>query len=255
MTHYFRFSRFTSLVLMHWSENKKRYALSVLACMGLLIAWFLFSVLTTEQEAAGYLYIKPMSFLLLLFTVGPFYASQYFRDLGSRPKAINFLLIPASTFEKLLCSILYSTVLFLVAFTAVFYLVDLLMSALPTEISGTSEESGTAAIAIVFKGWYMFHKDLRINGFLFFLAVQSSFLFGAVYFEKYSFIKTILAGFILFLLLYCSMYTLNNPQISGDSDRPEIPLWIEQAHRIFFMYMLTPLLWILTYFRLKYKQV
>lgn len=256
MNHYFRFSRFISLVLLHWSENKKRYTLSVLACMGLLIAFFLFSVLTPEQQnSAGNLYVKPISFLFLLFTVGTFYASQYFRDLGSRSKAINFLLLPASTFEKLLCSILYTTVLFLVAFTAVFYLVDLLMSALPNEISGTSEQSGTEAIAIVSKGWFMFHEDLRINGFLFFLAIQSLFLFGSVYFKKYSFIKTILAGFILFLLLYCSMYALNDPQISGDSSRVKITLWIEQAHRIFFMYMLAPLLWILTYYRLKLKQV
>src|SRR5687768_10294607 len=98
MNHYFSWSRFISLVLLHWSENKKRYALSVLACMGLLIAWFLFSVLTKEQQnAAGNQYLKPASFLFLLFTVGTFYASQYFRDLESRPKAINFLLLPAST--------------------------------------------------------------------------------------------------------------------------------------------------------------
>ena len=85
---------------------------------------------------------QQITFFLSLFAVGTFYASQYFRDLGSRSKGINFLLVPASVFEKLLCSVLYTVVLFFVVFVAAFYLVDILMVAIANTLRNGGKAGG-----------------------------------------------------------------------------------------------------------------
>src|SRR5688572_24965211 len=118
MNQLFSFNRFKLLVLKHWAENKKRYGLSLLAYTGLLIAWFVFFIFVPEEEGPMDKHLQQGAFFLSLFGAGTFYASQYFSDLGSRAKASNFLLVPASTFEKFLCSLLYTVVLFFVIFTA-----------------------------------------------------------------------------------------------------------------------------------------
>ena len=53
MNQFFSLKRFNLLVLKHWADNRKRYGLSVLAFIGLLIAWFLFIMLTDEQPPDG----------------------------------------------------------------------------------------------------------------------------------------------------------------------------------------------------------
>ena len=90
MNQVFSFNRFKLLVLMHWAHNKKRYGLSVLAFMGLLIVFFLFSILTADDGGRSE-DVQKIRYFLPLYVVGTFYASQYFQDLGSRTKASNFL--------------------------------------------------------------------------------------------------------------------------------------------------------------------
>src|SRR5215218_3480762 len=102
MNQFFSFKRFTLLVLKHWADNKKRYGLSVLAFIGLLITWFVLTMLTGFDNKPMGKEVQTITFFFALFAVGTFYASQYFSDLGSRAKGINFLLVPASAFEKIL---------------------------------------------------------------------------------------------------------------------------------------------------------
>ncbi|HYO23278.1 MAG TPA: hypothetical protein VER36_12800 [Flavisolibacter sp.] len=270
MNQFFSFKRFTLLVLKHWADNKKRYGLSMLAFVGLLITWLVFTMLTGFDNKPMGKTVQQVTFFLALFAVGTFYASQYFRDLGSRAKGITFLLVPASAFEKLLCSLLYTVVLFFVTFTAAFYLVDVLMVA----VANTFPSTGKTEVVNVFKIILLkFNKDSTINFLLFFFSVQSVFLLGSIYFEKYSFIKTIISGFVSCFALFCLMYFFNEmllPEgdypsgflttyrvfVDGGNDRlVQIPRWIGEVFRFSVMYAAAPFLWIVTYFRLKEKQV
>lgn len=270
MNQFFSFKRFTLLALKHWADNKKRYGLSVLAFIGLLITWFVFTMLTDFDTRLMGREIQQMTFFLALFGVGTFYASQYFRELGSRSKGINFLLVPASAFEKLLCSLLYSVVLFFIVFTSVYYLVDLLLIAVTNSIPDTEKSELVNVFKIII---LRFNKDATINFLLFFFSVQSAFLLGSVYFEKYSFIKTIICGFVGAFLLFCFMYFFSQ-QLLPDGDYPmgfltayrvyvdgvndhlvQIPRWIGEVFRFLIMYGIAPFLWLVTYFRLKEKQV
>lgn len=274
MNQFFSFRRFSLLVLKHWADNRKRYGLSALAFIGLLITWFVFTMLTEMDPKPMGRGAQQVTFFLSLFAVGTFYASQYFRDLGSRSKGINFLLVPASAFEKLLCSILYTVVLFFVVFVAAYYLVDVLMVAIANSLPLDNATGEKASVINVFKITLVrFNRDSTINFLLFFFSVQSVFLLGSVYFEKYSFIKTIIAGFVGGFLLFCLMYfftqkllpdggypsgflTAYRVHVDGINDHlVQVPRWIGEVFRFLMMYSIAPFFWIVTYFRLKEKQV
>lgn len=270
MNQFFSFKRFTLLVVKHWADNKKRYALSVLAFVGLLITWFVFTMLTGFDDIPMGRGIQHVTFFLALFAVGTFYASQYFRDLSSKPKGINFLLVPASAFEKLLCSLLYSVVFFFIVFVGVFYLVDSLMVAIASTFSGNEKPTVFNVFKVIL---LRFNKDSTINFLMFFFSVQSVFLLGSVFFEKYSFIKTIICGFIAGFVLFLFMYfftehllpdgdyprgflTAYRVHVDGVNDKlVQLPGWIGELFRFIMMYAIAPFLWMVTYFRLKEKQV
>ena len=273
MNQFFSFKRFSLLVLKHWADNRKRYGLSALAFIGLLITWFVFTMLTGMDTYPMGREAQQVTFFLSLFVVGTFYASQYFRDLGSRSKGINFLLVPASSFEKLLCSLLYTVVLFFVVFVAAFYLVDILMVAIANSLPADAASEKPTVINVFKIALVRFNRDSTINFLLFFFSVQSAFLLGSVYFEKYNFIKTIISGFVGCFILFCLMYffsqellpdgdyssgflTAYRVHVDGVNDRlVQVPGWIGEVFRFLLMYAIAPFLWIVTYYRLKEKQV
>ncbi|MEO8404374.1 MAG: hypothetical protein ABI480_07260 [Chitinophagaceae bacterium] len=268
MNQFFSLKRFILLVLKHWADNKKRYILSVLAFIGLLITWFVFVLVVDDGRPMDY-EIQVITYFFSLFAVGTFYASQYFRDLGSRAKGINFLLVPASLFEKLLCSLLYTVIFFLIIFSTAFYLVDFLMVAISNTFIGNK-----AAVANVFDIVFLrFNSDSTITLLFIFFSIQSAFLLGSVYFKKYGFIKTIISGFVAVFLLVCLVFFLYDfllpkgeyqsgfltsyrVRIDGVNDRlVEVPRWIGKVCSFIVMYAIAPFLWIVSYYRLREKQV
>lgn len=272
MNQFFDFNRFSLLVAKHWADNKKRYILSVIAFMGLLIAWFVFTILTDLSDPMGK-DVQFLTFFFSLFLVGTFYASQYYRDLGSRPKGINFLLVPASAFEKILCSLLYTVVLFFIVFIAAFYAVDILMVTLVKTFSESSEQNSTRGLINMFEQFTIrFDGESSLNMMMVFFSVQSAFLLGSVYFEKYSFLKTVISGFVIFFIVFCLVYGLYELMPDGEYDGGfltsfrvdikgqddhlvTIPHWLGQVLYYLLMYAIAPFLWIVTWYRLKEKQV
>ncbi|MES2881881.1 MAG: hypothetical protein V4676_07025 [Bacteroidota bacterium] len=274
MNQFFSLKRFSLLVVKHWADNKRRYALSILAFLGLLVTWFAFTMLTGFDNIPMGKAVQQITFFFSLFAVGTFFASQYFGHLGSRSKGINFLLVPASAFGKLLCSLLYTVLLFFVVFTAAYYLVNTLMVAIANTLPASSGGLAKPSVVNVFKIILIkFNTDSTINFLLFFFSVQSAFLLGSIYFEKYSFIKTIITGFVAGFILFCLMYFFNElllPEgdypsgffttyvvhVDGVNDHLiEIPSWIGEVFRFLVMYGVAPFLWVVTYYRLKEKQV
>jgi hypothetical protein len=274
MNQFFSFKRFSLLVSKHWADNKRRYGLSVMAFFGLLFTWFVFTVLTGFDDVPMGRAVQTITYFFALFAVGTFYSSQYFSDLGSRAKGINFLLVPASAFEKLLCALLYTVVLFFVVFTVTYYAVDLIMVGIAKALPIKSTTGSQPAVANVFDIVLLsFNKDTTLNFLFFFFTVQAAFLLGSVYFERYSFIKTIIACFVTGFIFFCLLYFLNEQVLpnggfhsgfftsylvreDGVNDRlVQLPSWIGHLFRILVMYAAAPFLWIVTYFRLKEKQV
>lgn len=250
MNQFFSLKRFQSLVLKHWADNKRRYTLAVLAFIGLLTAWFAFSLAMPEDQVPMSHDVQKTTFFFLLFITGTLYASQYFRDLSSRTKAANFLLIPASTFEKFLCGIFYSALLFPLVFIAAFYLTDSLMVAVANAVYKSGEK--TSVINIFTIDFFHFNSHRTLNFLPFFFSVQSLFLLGSVYFRKYNFIKTVISGFIIWMLcmgVALALHTWVRP-LDGEGPLPDGAVLAVAA----LAYLIAPLLWWIAYYRLKAKQ-
>jgi hypothetical protein len=269
MNQFFNLNRFNLLVVKHWADNKNRYGLSVLAFMGVLILWFLLSILTGDADPMG-VDVQVISYFVLLFGAGTFYASQYFSELGSHTKGSNFLLVPASIFEKILCAVLYNIILFFVVFTVAYYLVDMVMVTLTNFFidSGIKKASVANVFSLMNKE---FNEGADFNLLLVFFSIQSIFLLGSVYFSKYSFIKTIISGFVTCFIVFFLVYFLyeflpkgeySSPfltsyriHVDGDIHLIQLPGWLASLVWFLVMYAIAPFLWIVTYYRLKEKQV
>ena len=271
MNQTFSFHRVGLLIAKHWSENKKRYLLSVLAFMGLLIVWFLFVMLTDNDYpmAEGF---QQISYLFSLFIAGTFYASQQFSELGSKGRGSNFILVPASATEKLLCGLFYTFVAFFVVFTAAFYAVDALMVGIANAVNPLPEPT---PVANIFKtSEPRADQNENLYFLLIFFTVQSAFLLGSVYFEKYSFIKTSISLALLFFAFFTLFYYLHEGLLpdnggyhkgfltsyriysdTGENKLIQLPHWIGNVLKFLFLYAVTPLLWLVMYHRLKEKEV
>ncbi|RYY57246.1 MAG: hypothetical protein EOO09_03145 [Chitinophagaceae bacterium] len=253
MNDFFSGKRFQLLILQHWADNRKRYLLSIAAYIGVMMLWFLVAIIGNSQEDFDQNFQKA-SYYLPLFALGSFYASQYFSQFSSTAKGINFLMVPASHFEKLLCGLFYSVLLFLVLFTACFYLVDIPASQFMKDHSRSAEDYRTYGTANVFDvEIFDFADSARVSLLLFYLSVQSVFLFGSVLFRRYSFLKTGISGMVFGFLVFIIAYLSNKAAFDNDTVFLFTP-WVRQLLSI--LTWLTPVFfWTLTYFRLKAKQV
>lgn len=269
MNQFFSSKRFSLLVLKHWADNRKRYTLSVLAFIGILLTWFGFTLLTGFDEPMSE-DLQQTTFFLMLFVIGTFYPSQYFRDLGSKARGSNFLLVPASSFEKVLCSILFTVVLFFIVFVAGFYLADVLMVSLSNSVNTSSPAK---VINIFTTSLFELSNNSSSSVLFVFFSIQSLFLLGSVYFPKYSFIKTVISGFVIYFILFAFVYLLYSQlmprggytsgfmtsflvRIDGQSDQLiRLPVWVEHLLLYLVTYAFAPFLWLVTWHRLKEKQV
>jgi hypothetical protein len=276
----FDLKRWWLLVGRQWSENQKKYLLSILAIPGLLLAWFGFAILVGGIHPLNNI-IQYLSYMGGLYIVGCIYASIQFSDLGSRPKAIIYLTIPASHLEKLLCAILYSVVLFFIVYTIIFYAIDIPMVRLSNELGYQRFLRSDHLIGARFTfdrvvPLMNYYEEYYNKGFLFFFVayfpIQSAFLLGSVYFIRYSFIKTTIALLLIWLLFtvliiegfsnippegwrdenIASWGQYNN---LGQINRIRISPWIEKILDFLLKYSIPIILWVITYFRLKEKEI
>jgi hypothetical protein len=273
----FSFDRWRLLVGRHWAENKKKYILSAIAITSLLAFWFLFLLLVDQSYHIDNR-MQHGTYFVCLFVFGGFYASQFFSDLGSQSKGINFLLTPASTLEKLACSLFYAVLMFFVFFTLVFYVVDALMVTLANALERSRTNGSIGKPSEIINLFFAKKQNagaVNISFYLLlvFFAVQSFFLLGSVYFSKYSFIKTAIALFVLFLtLLFTEEYVMDSFLPDGyhagrlttfltvKADRTgdkmaALPEWIGRVLNVVLSYVFPPLFWLATYYRLKEKEV
>ncbi|HVY75730.1 MAG TPA: hypothetical protein VG890_12910 [Puia sp.] len=283
MNQTFDFNRWRLLIAKHGYEQGKKYLLSLVAIAALLLIWFVFVLFANPYEPLpdgaqfGTYYVG-------LFLVGCIYASLLFSDLASRPRGIDYLSLPASHLEKLLCALFYGVLIFFLAYTIVFYIVELPMI--------------RVARAIAYAHWLktahpkeIFNAGETINVFvmprrpagapnaffyilLSYFAVQAAFILGSVYFPKFSFIKTVVT-LLLIGLVYVFLvdtvvgwimpegryyhaftaYNFHGPNGYEDGKVVTLPEWFHDLLSIIVRYAFAPIFWITTYFRLKEKEI
>jgi hypothetical protein len=273
----FDLNRWLLYIGKHWNENKKRYLLSLGAVAGLLVLWYSFLMIAGPKQPIAY-GMQLVTYYVGLFLTGCLYASLIFSDLSEGPKAIHYLLVPASLFEKLLSAILYGVILYFVCYTLVYYAVDFIMVKVSNGIISTLAEHDHSVtnrsedIANVFAPNDRGAGEAFIYIILGYFAIQSIFLLGSVYFAKFQYIKTLVSALIVFLVLVFFVHkVLGSFMPPGGFFKPftvyrvfdetkgelsvQLPKWFSSIVLFLMKYGLAPSLWVVAYFRLKEKEV
>jgi len=267
MTTTFNFSRLLQLIRKQWIENSKLYLFSVLALLGMLgLIMILWVISDGRHYSEDSLYII---FLFGLFIAGAVFASMSFSMLGSKEKGTYWLSFPASHLEKLLCMIFYNVVVFTIVYCVCFFLVKSAALAYVNALVVDNPGKYTIRRSV----WDSDRSFLGIVPYFLygFFAVQAFYLLGSVYFPRYSFVVTTIVGSVLiFLFSYYSVEliqsTLDGYSWNGDHVRKYTgdystyqrynlsPVAREVAGFI-AKYAWAPVFWVVTWYRLKEKQI
>lgn len=266
MSSTFSFQRLGKLIVKQFYENARFYLFCSLAIFGLLALVFAFWLGVTGPN-----YDEQGTYVILVFGLyisGAVFAGLSFNMLGNKDKGIYWLSVPATHLEKLIATIFYSTIAFTIVYCVCFYIVKSIAVAFLLNYiqhhPGTSYNNMTD-----FKSGF----GAVIQNFVYgYFAVQSFYLLGSVYFSRYSLVLTtvVFASLIFTFFYYMSnihdyMFVhggwdgfsvrQSDPSIRGGymlySVSPVLSNIIEYATKFAW----APLFWIVTWFRLKEKQL
>ena len=266
MNQVFDINRWILLTGKHWNENRKKYLLSLAALGGLLLIWFSF-LLMIEKGHPMHPAIQIGTYYFGLLITGCLFGSMLFADLAATPRAIDYLSVPASIFEKWLTALFFGALIFFICYNVIFYLVDISLVNVANAVTSEPDKVVNIFELEGFPKDHIFHYILYI-----FFGVQGAFILGSVYFPAYSFIKTsivIMIFFVFFLFfigkvlgsimpagsLYESLTAYRINKTDGQDYIVRLPQWINTVLVFLFQFSIAPVLWIVTLIRLKEKEV
>ncbi|TKC12959.1 hypothetical protein FA048_04900 [Pedobacter polaris] len=275
MNNTFNIQRFGLLLKRQWLEFGKIYLISLLVALGVIITFYGLAlwknIVGTHAFSERDLHFREPLFLIFGFIFISIIASNYFAHLGQKPKAIIDLLIPASTFEKFLTGIFFTSILAIASFVILFYLTDLAfvskLRSLYHSVSSvtTYTDASGKEVKSIDNIMYFFSKNSPnlfkpLYAVPFF--VTSIFLVGSIYFNKFHYIKTAISVMIFSgiwsLIIFKSGEFLFEGKVLIESE--EMPL--NNVSRsdgeilgVLLLVVLTAIFWSITYVRLKEKEV
>ena len=267
MNNTFSLKRFALLLKKHGKEHAKIYLLSIV-----LLAGIIFLVLASASFS-NHRNLLPIAqhtiFTLMLWITGSIFTSLSFADLGDKKKASGMLTLPASHLEKYMVMWVYSFVLFLLTFIAVFYFVDWIVISFGVAPAGSEKNH-------LFNLFYGHNLTGLSSGLPFFDLILYAFFhaftfWGSIFFEKLHFVKTAVVFIVLVLILVFANSTLLSMLISTETVRnvPFEGLSHVEDGRVFrippnnliswlgkiILFAVVAVLWLSAYYRLKEKQV
>jgi len=213
----FDLRRFTRFARAHWAESWHRYGwfLAAGVLLHVVISIICFA---HERGFAAFDTHGQMGFYFTgLFVLTPIFAGRYFLPMTHRASALLALMRPASVFEKWLLAALIVAVLYPLAYTLAFYLVNV-----PDQWLASGQAKYYALqhgrefarhpvgdLSDAFKPdyslvtpWALFESWRDAVGMLLLLcSLQGIAVFGSLYFRTVPFIKTVLSCLLLLLVI------------------------------------------------------
>lgn len=249
---FFDINRLKNLLIRQISVNYRTWLIATAAITGFLMFIGTVQLLfNTESIDANYMF---GIFLPAFFIGGFIFTSMIFSELNSPHRGYLYLMLPASTFEKLVSAWLITSVLYVMFSCLVIYFINIYYVFI-------AEVFTSKTVEVV----NLFSSDiLRIFGV--YLVLQSIFFLGAIYFRRINFFKTLLSGFILLVIF--SMYSgilmkilFDTSSFHGEmvKDVSGIEFMLENVMQplaeYLFWFAVAPFFLIVSYFRLKERQV
>ena len=240
--------------------------ISLAVVAGIIIAFYGFAVADAFENMGNWDYVLSFRVPLFLFLGLLFLTmicSNYFSDMGQKPKAIIELLIPASKLEKFLVSIVYTVLLTFVSYFIVFSVIDLsfvsYLRGISTSISTYHNPDGT--VTVIDNLAYLLKKDSpeqwKYFIFLPFL-LNSVFLLGSLAFRNFHFIKTAIS-LMIFIACWVGIVVFIMGRVTSDTVLIGNGFWQEEMNVFKVMSvvgtLLTLFFWCVGYLRLKEQEV
>lgn len=190
---HFSIKRLFLLIKKTWVENYRIWAMA----SGVLVAlYFIFFSLTTDRTHIIALYWRQFIFSFGLIISGTIFANFLWKDFSNKGQSINFLLLPTTSFEKLLAAIFYTSLVFPMVYIAIFFTLDFIyVQTIPS------------IVTVKIDAWDLNTLSLNdphsivLPATIFFFVIQPIALMSSLLFEKFSYLKTALLVFIVFFSL------------------------------------------------------
>ncbi len=221
---------------------RNRWLIAAAAIFGILL---LVSLFTAYTNPAGLVGVKTFYSTVFMIT-GLIFTSQIFMELHAPNQAYSFLTLPVSTLEKLVGSWLLTSPVFILVYTVATYAIYLL-SALISGVGVSPASFFTAELGQTIASY---------------MVIQTIFLWGACYFRKNNFLKTVLSLLLLFIVLGAYggllvwLFFGNNLNVEPKADTEAL---VENTLQpiLSFLYwgVLGPYMLVTTYFTLKERQL
>lgn len=270
MNNTFSLQRLWWLIRKQGTENARFYKLGIPALVGLLSFVFLFFL----TVGLGNDYSRDYNagiFLTGLYVIGIGLASTSFTAMHQKRTGNQWLSLPASALEKLLCAVFYHTIVFGVLYTVCFLLVKNIAMHFVTSFEPDYYHKLLPGSFFQSMGASRLHLGI----FFAFFPVQAFFIAGAAWCSRYAFIKSTIAGAILFIfpLMYFASLTkammgaaytwhpgdiYHSVKVTNLGEVYKIytlPTWVYNGLEITLFYGLVLICWVIAWYRLKEKQL
>lgn len=171
---YLNFKRLSTTLYSDLLSNIWKIVITAEALTGILLLFFIY-VGIGKMETKLYNTVYPA----IIIITGLIVASLSFSELYTG-KSYFYLSLPSSSLEKLLSKLIIVSVLYLLGINFLLIIVSIATKGISHFLLGNQ-----------FPIFNPIHPNI-LSSELFFLIILTIFLFGAVYFKKYNFLKTIL---------------------------------------------------------------
>lgn len=229
----FDLSRFLRLARAQWSEQRRVWLWFLGVVVILHFVVLLLNLLLTDEIGRSHTFThggQEAMYFLGLFVTAPVFAGRYFVGMA-RPESAGVLLMrPASLFEKWLLAAAVVLVAYPLAYSLVFNLLNLptalYAQAANAALLAEPREAETREWLVstydfkVFLPWHAFDEDRALLVSFLMLSSLSGFaVLGSLYFRAMPFIKTLLAAFVLLLLVILVV------SLAGSNAEPYFGYW------------------------------
>lgn len=247
----FNVSRFALLLRLELFRSRKAIAMMLVITLGMLILFGL--LLDIIVSNIRLVYDHHENYAASMMIGGFIMSSLAFSDLSSSLKRSNYLVLPASTFEKFLSMWLLTSAGWVVLYTLTFWVYTLLVNPMASLLFRS----------ITFQPFEPF-GEFSITVIQYYFVLQGIFLVAASHFRGYVFAKTVVVLVLFALVIGIVAYFIMRNSFLADHEctagRCEI-LDAMSVHtgwlvvKSLFWWVLAPLCWILTYLGLKETEV
>lgn len=256
----FHAPRFGAYFKKHIVDNYRLYLMSLFVlCVVILVVM----VLTLSGGSGVRMTDGNPFYLLLLFFTGLIFAGYSFTQLSDKPRGMDFLLLPASHFEKFLATLLITTVGFMLVYHLVF-IISVLLAGVILSLRHTTFDA--------YDWLHSFRKSFVVALHIWFVA-HAVIMLGAIYFKKFNIIKTLAYTFVFVVICgllniafvnilfgkeltsWGSAVPFYSVHLSRYSQDLVLPMGWAYTLNFAWRFLLPPALWVLAYVKLKDEEI